>query len=419
MLFFSIICLIILIVNFTSASKLTVISDAKGESLSIQQSGILDTNGNKLDIESGGISIYGILNAGSSEIYCGGDWIVDSDGMFKASTSTVVLDGSNQTVSGNTTFYSLKKFVSAKDTIYFDYNGTQTIIGSFNLQGKVNNLLSLRSTQDDVTFGLIYSGEDSRLSLSYLDVKDADTTGGKIITAMHSVDSGNNINWVFSDTDIISAYIKTWLEGPYDINNHSMKTTLRENSLIPNRSPYNADPIAISNIPINITDWVLVELRESANGPAVVSKSMFLENDGDIIDTTGAAPEFPNSKTGDYFVVIRHRNHLDIMSKTAHSFVAKDDLLTTINLVDSTNVYGKNSMKELETGVWGMYSGDASQDGKITSNDYDLWYNVRIENKSGYLQADMDLSGTINSDDYDKWYNTRIANATSRVPEEE
>lgn len=377
-------------------------SDAKGDSFYIGYLGTLNANGYKLDIGSGGISIHGTLNAGSSEIHCGGNWTLDSGGTFTASTSTVVFDGSNQTISGSTTFYALKKSVSAEDTLFFDYNGTQTITGSLNLQGTANNLLSLRSTLDDNTFGITYSGEDDHLILSYLNVKDSDATGGKTLTAMHSVDAGNNSNWSF--TDIISAYIKVWLEGPYDVANHSMKTTLRENSLIPNQSPYDADPISVSSIPSNVTDWVLVELRESADGSAVSSKSMFLESDGDIINTTGDAPEFPDLTPGDHFVVLRHRNHLAIMSKLAHAFVAKGGLLSTIELRNAANVYGENSVKELETGVWGMYAGDASGNGQIQINDKNDYWWPQV-GASGYKSGDFNLDGEVQtSDKNDYWW---------------
>jgi len=402
--FFSIGFLVLLIVSVAGASQLTLMSDAKVDSVSIGASGTLDTNGYNFDVGSGGISIDGTLSAGSSEIDCSGNWTLGSEGTFTASTSTVVFDGSSQTINGSATFYGLRKSVSTADTLSFDHSGTQTITGSLDLQGAAGNLLSLRSTLDNDAFGITYSGEDSRLTLSYLDVKDSDASGGDTLVAMHSVNTGNNSNWNFADTDIITAYIKAWLEGPYSDVSHSMGTTLRDNSLVPNQSPYAADPIAVSSIPSNITDWVLVELRSSADGSAVSSKSMFLESDGDIIDTTGDAPEFSNLDTGDYFVVVRHRNHLAIMSQLAHTFVAKGGSLSTLNLRNTANVYGENSVKELETGAWGMYAGDANSNGQIqTSDKNDYWWPQ--VGQSGYKSGDFNLNGEVQtSDKNDYWW---------------
>ena len=404
----SIICLLLLIVNFARAGELILASNIKGDSINIGEAQTLNTNGHTLDIGSGGISIDGTLNAGSSEIQCGGNWTLDSGGTFTASTSTVVLDGSNQTISGNTEFYALNKSVTETDTLSFDHNSTQTITGSLELQGAADNLLHLRSTQDDDAFGITYSGEDSNLSLSYLNVKDSDATGGKTLTALSSVDVGNNSHWSFSE--MISAYIKAWLEGPYNISTDSMSTALKDNSYIPNQSPYDADPISVDTIPDNVTDWVLVELRETADGSAVSSKSMFLESNGDIISTTGSAPEFPDLNVGDYFVVVRHRNHLAIMSKLAHTFVAKGGSLETLDLRNSADVYGENGVKELEADVWGMYVGDVNNTGHISASDRNA---VRTATGFGYLATDLNLSGHVSATDRNI---IKTANGFSQVP---
>jgi hypothetical protein len=177
-----------------------------------------------------------------------------------------------------------------------------------------------------------------------------------------------------------------------------MITTLGKNSLIPNQSPYDADPITVSSIPDNVTDWVLVELRETADGSAVSSKSMFLKSDGDIISTTGDAPKFPDLDTGDYFVVVRHRNHLAIMSKLAHTFVAKGGALETLDFRNSADVYGEDGMKELEAGVWGMHVGDVNNTNHISASDRDA---VKTATGFGYLATDLNLSGHVSTTDRD------------------
>ena len=408
------ICLLLLIVNFAIAGELRLESNVKGDSVYIGNSSNLNTNGHKLDIGSGGISIHGTLNAGSSEIHCGGNWTLDGAGKFEASTSTVVFDGSNQTISGSTAFHALKKSVTETDTLYFDHNSTQTTTGSLDFQGAADKLLHLRSAQDGEAFRITYSGEDSKLSLSYLNVKDADASSGKTLKALSSVDAGNNSSWSFSE--IISAYIKAWLEGPYDVVSHSMKTTLRDNSWIPNQSPYDADPIVVDSIPSNIADWILVELRETADGSAVSSKSMFLESDGDIIDTTGAAPEFPYLNVGDYFVVVLHRNHLAIMSKLAHTFVAKSGSLSTIDLRNFENVYGgENSVKELETGAWGLYTGDADGNGQIQTTDKNKYWRPQA-GLSGYRSGDFNMDGQVQTIDKNKYWRPNAGKGT-QVPQ--
>jgi len=373
-----------------------------------------DFNGALVLADPGGGTGVPTLDLGSGSHTLAGSLTNVTDGVLEASTSTVVLDGSNQTISGSTTFHALKKSVTETDTLYFDHNSTQTTTGSLDFQGAADKLLHLRSAQDGEAFRITYSGEDSKLSLSYLNVKDADASSGKTLKALSSVDAGNNSSWSFSE--IISVYIKAWLEGPYDVVSHSMKTTLRDNSWIPNQSPYDADPIVVDSIPSNIADWILVELRETADGSAVSSKSMFLESDGDIIDTTGAAPEFPYLNVGDYFVVVLHRNHLAIMSKLAHTFVAKGGSLSTIDLRNFENVYGgENSVKELETGAWGLYTGDADGNGQIQTTDKNKYWRPQA-GLSGYRSGDFNMDGQVQTIDKNKYWRPNAGKGT-QVPQ--
>jgi len=65
-----------------------------------------------------------------------------------------------------------------------------------------------------------------------------------------------------------------------------------------------------------IVDWIFVELRD-ANDPTVVvaTRSGLLQRDGDVVDIDGAsALRFGNTGEGTYYVAIRHRNHLGVMT---------------------------------------------------------------------------------------------------------
>ena len=61
------------------------------------------------------------------------------------------------------------------------------------------------------------------------------------------------------------AYAKCYLQGPY--LDAAMSSEL--NSSLPLNSPYPVDPVEVSAIPADVVDWLLVELRQSLNGPAV------------------------------------------------------------------------------------------------------------------------------------------------------
>lgn len=115
----------------------------------------------------------------------------------------------------------------------------------------------------------------------------------------------------------IAVDVKIFLQGAYN-NPTSMNTTI--NSSIPLTSPYSEDPVTVTAIPTDVVDWVLVQLKETANGAVVNSKSAFLRNDGVLLDQlTGSEKVDMSAASGNYFIVIKHRNHLPIMSASAVS----------------------------------------------------------------------------------------------------
>ena len=96
------------------------------------------------------------------------------------------------------------------------------------------------------------------------------------------------------------------------------------NLILPTTSPYSADPETVTSIPFisgnEVVDWVLVELRDKNNSSTILeSQSAFILQDGTIVDLDGANPVHFTFPTDDYFISLKHRNHLGVMSATAIS----------------------------------------------------------------------------------------------------
>ncbi|MBN2102513.1 hypothetical protein JW835_00565 [bacterium] len=109
----------------------------------------------------------------------------------------------------------------------------------------------------------------------------------------------------------VNLQIKIFLEGPYGTG--SMETGLQTGDHLPLRSPY--DDEEVISFPDNIVDWMQVELRTSADGSGdIYTKSAFLKNDGCVVDTDGSDTVTVEAPEGNYYIVVRHRNHLAIMS---------------------------------------------------------------------------------------------------------
>ncbi len=120
----------------------------------------------------------------------------------------------------------------------------------------------------------------------------------------------------------IALSVKVILQGAYDSGSGMMDTNLRTANLLPNTDPYSATETATNSMLYSgtagdmIVDWVLLELRDTTN-PAVVAASQpaLLQADGDIISANGKlVVDMVAPAAGDYHIVVRHRNHLGVMS---------------------------------------------------------------------------------------------------------
>ena len=143
----------------------------------------------------GNVANAGTLQVSSGAITLTGNW--SNSGTFTQGTSTVTLNGTSQSISGTTTFYGLSKTVTTAATLTFEATKTQTVSNSLTLNGASLNLLSIVSSIADTQAALTLQGGGSQ-SLSYLDVKDNNASGGDTLAAgVTSTNSGNNDNWTF------------------------------------------------------------------------------------------------------------------------------------------------------------------------------------------------------------------------------
>lgn len=137
----------------------------------------------------GSVNILDVVSAlrasnGSDGLrYCTG-------GLFKPGMSTVVLDGINQTISGDTVFYNLEKTAACPgDTLKFEAGSLQTILGRLTLKGSEGCLLALRSTQDGQPW---YIDPQGTRNVSFASIKDMHNISFIDILTTQSHDDGGN-----------------------------------------------------------------------------------------------------------------------------------------------------------------------------------------------------------------------------------
>jgi Zn-dependent metalloprotease len=186
---------------------------------------------------------------------------------------------------------------------------------------------------------------------------------------------------------------KAYLEGAY--TNHDMKTTLMNNGLIPNAQPYDLAPynndqvLSIGTGNDSIVDWVLVEARNIDNICGVEDKTaaILLKNGYIVSPNSMCNLEFPDLEDGMYYFVIRHRNHLDVMTSVPISYPFSSEYDFTLDTLQTCD----KVIKELGDRTFAMYAGDVKKDGIINIADQELFsaavavnaYNIRDVNFDG------------------------------------
>jgi len=218
------------------------------------------------------------------------------------------------------------------------------------------------------------------------------TTGAA--TTVDGINSVTNVGLVLDDTDyviigdsgLLRAFLaaKIILQGPYQASQDLMRDQLRTKSLIPLEEPY-SDMAAFTHVSggggetvdaledfdyvadgDDIVDWVFLEIRDSAD--AVVStRSALLQRDGDIIDIDGSnsAVSFEGITLDNYTIVVRHRNHLGVKSS---GIVSMSPGTTAVyDFTSAVNQAVGDQQEELETGVYGVYGGNANGESAVAT----------------------------------------------------
>jgi len=142
----------------------------------------------------------------------------------------------------------------------------------------------------------------------------------------------------------IQVQTKAFLQGAYNEDEPTlMYDKLRLQELIPLKEPYTSliiyegenqpfmnfgekEETTTTNILAKtganaIVDWVFLELHDPNNAEKILAtRSALLQRDGDVVDVDGESPVEFAVKPGKYYLAIRHRNHLGVMTKDPIAF---------------------------------------------------------------------------------------------------
>ncbi len=244
---------------------------------------------------------------------------------------------------------------------------------------------------------------------------------------------------IIIEPDCVNIELYAWLEGSYNATLGEMTTTLSTSrKLLPGQTP--TSPLAIptpAGQPYHVapwnysgtegtswtdadytgdeTDWILVSFRTDIQKSTEVGMTAgLLKKDGSI--------DFPDrcallsTVTSPLYIVLEHRNHIGIMTPQPVDMIGS--ILTyDFRSGDSYRDQTSFGQKQLPTGEWVMFAGDADQTDfpsfDIKGTDKTIWF----ENNGifdYYFSPDFNLDGDINGQDKSLWFENN--GISSRVP---
>ena len=422
----------------------------------------LTSNGVELKVEEEASADSEVNHASERIGYLAADsltYIINNKGEIIGEVGTVDINAGILVLTSNNYYYN--PVVIAK---YFDQNSLEPTIvnvrilsnNSFELElngwdyqtqtsveGKVALMIVEGSLPLDIEEACVYGTDSLTLGIDIIAIDNCDNNVSIVFNESVSYSgSAKTIERNYSAIDecgnetVLTQIIhcsgvalraKAFLQGAtIDSETDIMRDDLREKGLIPIEEPYSnlvgfkhfgtggrekLDPALLTITGENaIVDWVMVELRDRHDPSIVIStQSGLIQRDGDVMNATGdSVLVFENVPVDDYYVSIKHRNHLAMYSLYTQRFGP-----AIIPFIDFTNPFTPvmGDIPGVEFGgKRAMWSGDINGDAKIIfqgpQNDiFQMFVFILTDEGNsdfltnfitqGYTQRDFNLDGRV------------------------
>ncbi|MBK7083963.1 MAG: hypothetical protein IPH53_04585 [Flavobacteriales bacterium] len=210
------------------------------------------------------------------------------------------------------------------------------------------------------------------------------------------------------------------LGGPYDPLSQTMSDALRQQGLVPLTEPYTAlgwpqvsggGGETVTPAVLNATyagghvvDWVRLELRKHSDPTVLMAtrQALVLQN-GTVISTTGTQSVLFDILPGNYYVAVRHRNHLGTMSFAPYTVPYPGGGIWTYQFADGFGGYGTNPVQVIGNKRV-LWPGNARKDNVLkyagSNNDRDkvllvVGGGTPTNTVSGYYSEDVNMDGVV------------------------
>ncbi len=279
----------------------------------------------------------------------------------------------------------------------------------------------------------IANGEDPDDDNDGIPDTDEDTDNDGILT--NDDTDGDGLPDYLDEDPFVFVGMRAYLQGAYDRTTALMTDHLRAKGYLPEIEPYSTIEIGptkpfihvgkgggemITDVSVfddkgenSIVDWIFLEIRNADGETAIATRSALLQRNGNIVDVDGVSPVYFPVTEGDYHLVIKHRNHLGIMTKDPLTMDRDKAMPLTLDFTDgSTNIYGMHGQKDLN-GIFALWGGNTDgnryvifQGGGVGNPDTDgIFFTIFLDSSNnppnynhitmGYFLSDCDLNGDV------------------------
>ncbi|MBK9074719.1 MAG: hypothetical protein IPL77_06990 [Flavobacteriales bacterium] len=209
---------------------------------------------------------------------------------------------------------------------------------------------------------------------------------------------------------------RVFLEGPYQTLNGQMSNALASLPTFPLTESFTAlgypqvgggggETTTAAVMAAGFVDWIRLELR-SPNDPTVLvaTRQALVAKNGTVYAADGQWHAFFGVGPGNYYVAVRHRDHLGVMS-AAPVYIPNAGAGGMYNDFASASyaTWGTNARKTIGS-VRALWAGDANGDGTLkyagSNNDRDrilvaIGGSVPTATVSGYRREDLNMDGIV------------------------
>jgi hypothetical protein len=191
------------------------------------------------------------------------------------------------------------------------------------------------------------------------------------------------VNVAYTDGSVsggIKLQLKVYLEGLYNSTAAQM-----------NKAKDYVSGAVTDRFSGTVADQITVELHDAASYATTICTATNVDLNQDGTATTMIPPEYH----GNYYITIKHRNHIETVSKLSVSFAVSNviyDYTTSL-----TQAFGNNQIQI--GGVYCLFAGDVNQDGYVNSSDRSSVNSKVIAIYQGYVADDVNADGSVNTAD--------------------